>query len=173
MLALRGRELSVSIVGDDEMRALNRHYRRRDRPTDVLAFALDDDAPGTRRPPAAVRAAGRASAGGRGAGDGRAVVRDAGDGRALMRDAGDSPAASLLGDVVISIDTAEAQARERRRTVAVTLDELLVHGVLHLIGYDHEISPAEARRMFRKAREVERALHDRGDRGPRVVKRSR
>jgi len=63
-----------------------------------------------------------------------------------------------LGDVVISIDTAALAASERRRPLAACLDELVVHGILHLLGYDHEISSTEERRMARKAREVRAAI---------------
>lgn len=63
-----------------------------------------------------------------------------------------------LGDVVISLDTAILAARERRRPLAAVLDELVIHGVLHLLGYDHERSPAEARRMARRARAVRKAI---------------
>lgn len=59
---------------------------------------------------------------------------------------------SLLGDVVISVPTAERQARERGLATERELTELLLHGILHLLGYDHERSPAEARRMFAKQR---------------------
>jgi probable rRNA maturation factor len=58
----------------------------------------------------------------------------------------------LLGDVVISMDTAAAEAG----TAGISLDrrfrELLIHGILHLFGYDHEQSEAEARRMDAKSR---------------------
>jgi probable rRNA maturation factor len=60
----------------------------------------------------------------------------------------------LLGDVVVSVPTAERQARERGHALERELAELLVHGILHLLGYDHERSPAEARRMFREQRRV-------------------
>ncbi len=113
-LGIRRSELSLSLVGDAEMRALNRDHRGKDRPTDVLAFPLHD-------PP---------------------VPADA----------------ASLGDVVISLDTATLAARERRRSLAALLDELVIHGVLHLLGYDHEISPAEERRMARKARAVRTAI---------------
>lgn len=63
----------------------------------------------------------------------------------------------LLGDVVISIDTAARQARERRRGLDDTVAKLLVHGVLHLLGHDHE-ADAEARRMLAEERRVWRAL---------------
>ena len=61
-------------------------------------------------------------------------------------------APGLLGDVVISVPTADRQARERGHTTERELTELLLHGILHLLGYDHERSPAEARRMFAKQR---------------------
>ncbi len=57
-----------------------------------------------------------------------------------------------VGDVVISIDTAIRQAREFRVTPASRLRRLLIHGFLHLIGYDHERSAAAARRMFARER---------------------
>ena len=60
----------------------------------------------------------------------------------------------VLGDVVISLDTAARQAVVRGAPVADEVRVLLVHGLLHLLGYDHERSPAEARRMFRKQRDL-------------------
>jgi probable rRNA maturation factor len=57
-----------------------------------------------------------------------------------------------VGDVVISIDTAIRQAREFGVRPASRLRRLLIHGFLHLIGYDHERSPADARRMFARER---------------------
>jgi rRNA maturation RNase YbeY len=132
-LDLGGRELSLSLVDDAEMRTLNRGYRRRDRTTDVLAFALDESDSPSGAPP---------------------VPR------------------APLGDVVISIDTATRQAKRSRRPLAERLDVLLIHGILHLVGYDHEISPVEARRMQRRAREVRAALQPvRGVRPPRAPAR--
>lgn len=60
----------------------------------------------------------------------------------------------LLGDVVVSVPTAARQATERGHALDREIAELLVHGILHLLGYDHERSPAEARRMFREQRRV-------------------
>ena len=54
----------------------------------------------------------------------------------------------LLGDVVISLDTAVRRARRDGRRVQVELDRYLAHGLLHLLGFDH-VRPAEARRMAR------------------------
>jgi probable rRNA maturation factor len=59
-----------------------------------------------------------------------------------------------IGDVVISLETARRQARERGRPLGEEVGALLVHGVLHLLGYDHEQGPAAARRMLAREREV-------------------
>jgi probable rRNA maturation factor len=56
----------------------------------------------------------------------------------------------ILGDIVISVPTAARQARERNHSLGREIERLLVHGLLHLLGYDHERGPAEARRMRRK-----------------------
>lgn len=66
--------------------------------------------------------------------------------------------AGVLGDVVISVDTAQRQADERGETLGRESERLLIHGVLHLLGYDHERSAAEARRMQRRERVLARAL---------------
>jgi len=115
-----GAELTVSLVDDAEIHVLNREYRGKDRPTDVLAFAM----------------------------------------REGKRVSGDQ---SILGDVVISLDTAARQARRRRAPLADEVRTLLIHGMLHLLGYDHEGSVAEARRM----RAMERHL------GQRLTTRAR
>ncbi len=61
----------------------------------------------------------------------------------------------LLGDVVVSADTVDREAREEGLAFDEKLGFLLVHGILHLAGYDHERSgEVEARRMGRKQRHV-------------------
>jgi probable rRNA maturation factor len=111
----RGRaELSIQLLDDAAIAELNRRYRGRPRPTDVLAFSLLEGAHADRR--------------------------------------GD-----LLGDVVIGIETAARQARARRRRLDDEVAKLLVHGALHLVGYDH-LRSAEARRMRAQERRVWRAL---------------
>lgn len=79
--------------GDRRMRSLNRRYRGKDRPTDVLAFPAEGE--------------------------------------------------GLLGDVVISVPYASRQARRRGEPAAREIDRLLVHGLLHLCGYDHETDDGE------------------------------
>jgi probable rRNA maturation factor len=59
-----------------------------------------------------------------------------------------------IGDIVISIETASRQARELEQSAAARLRTLLIHGLLHLMGYDHERSAAEARRMFKREHEL-------------------
>lgn len=116
VLALVGEaqsELSIDLVGDGRMRRLNREYRKKDRTTDVLAFAMRESA---------------------------------------------SPVLALLGDVVISVPTARRQAKEGGRSLSEELAWLLVHGVLHLCGYDHERSDVEARRMKHREQAVLRVL---------------
>jgi len=66
----------------------------------------------------------------------------------------------LLGDVVISVEQAEKQAEEGKKTLEMELEFLLIHGILHLLGYDHEVSPKEASRMHRMEKRIQRALCD-------------
>ena len=57
----------------------------------------------------------------------------------------------LLGDVVISVETCQREADRAGIRFEKRFIELLIHGILHLMGYDHETSPAEAERMNRKS----------------------
>ena len=63
-------------------------------------------------------------------------------------------APNLLGDVVISIDTAQREAQSAGISMQDRFDQLLIHGTLHLLGYDHEHSAAEARKMEEKTKEL-------------------
>jgi probable rRNA maturation factor len=54
---------------------------------------------------------------------------------------------AMLGDVVISVDTALRESKDIGEPVEHTIDRLLIHGILHLLGYDHEQSTEEAARM--------------------------
>ena len=58
--------------------------------------------------------------------------------------------ANLLGDVVISLDTAAKEAEDGDLTTELRFDQLLIHGILHLFGYDHEYDKEEARAMQTK-----------------------
>lgn len=73
----------------------------------------------------------------------------------------------LLGDVVISLPTAERQARAQGRSLDQEVATLLIHGILHLLGYDHERGEREARRMRRREQAILRSLAPL----PRLVRR--
>ena len=71
---------------------------------------------------------------------------------------GPGPPSALLGDVVISLPQAIRQARCHQQGIDHELVVLLIHGILHLCGYDHERSEFEARRMARRERAVLRGI---------------
>ena len=124
------------IVGDRAMRNLNRRFRAKDRPTDVLSFAQLSEHHSEEHRSEEHRSDGAFPAPAE-------IARRAG---------------LLLGDVVISVDTALRQARRLRVAPAARLRTLLIHGLLHLLGYDHERSASEAKRMFARERELAAAL---------------
>ncbi len=71
---------------------------------------------------------------------------------------GPGPPSALLGDVVISLPQAIRQARRHQQGIDHEVVVLLIHGMLHLCGYDHERSEPEARRMARRERAVLRGI---------------
>ena len=99
----KGRAFDCLIAGDDELRRLNREYRRKDYTTDVLSFP---------------------AAGG----------------------------ASFLGDLAISYQRAREQAREFGHKTEDELRILMLHGVLHLMGYDHETDSGRMARAEKRWR---------------------
>ena len=68
----------------------------------------------------------------------------------------------LLGDVIISVEKAREQAKERRHTRHEEIVTLLIHGIVHLLGYDHERSAKDARAMKRLENKIYRALCEQG-----------
>ncbi len=125
-LGLKAAELSITLTDDEAIHQLNRDFRGKDKPTDVLSFPQIED--------------------------GAALLAT------ILRESDGPPVP--LGDIVISIETASRQAHAMQIAAADRLRTLLIHGLLHLLGYDHERSPAEARRMFARERELA-ALLDR------------
>ena len=95
-------EVSVAIVSDARIRALNRQYRRQDASTDVLSFPADE--PGT------------------------------------------------LGDIVIAGGVARQQAKEAGHSLQTELRVLALHGLLHLLGYDHEHDDGRMARLEARLR---------------------
>ena len=103
-------ELSILITGDKEIHELNMGYLKRDKPTNVLAFPMNEE--------------------------------------------GYDVNTLMLGDIVISAETAKREALEMGITLRHRACELLVHGLLHLMGYDHEISEQEEKRMQREEKRL-------------------
>lgn len=104
-------ELSLVIVDDAEIAAINEQYLGRRGPTNVISFAMREGDFGGIHP-------------------------------------------ELLGDVVISAETARREAEAVGMTADARITELLVHGVLHLFGYDHETPTADAAAMEAKSAEL-------------------
>ena len=102
-----GVEVGVTFLDDAAIQELNRDYRDKDRPTDVLSFALNE-------------------------GDEPNII--------------DAPEEELLGDILISLETTARQAEEYGHSLERELAYLTVHGMLHLLGYDHE-EPADQAEM--------------------------
>jgi len=116
-LELDGVELSVALVDDATIHSLNRDYRNKDRPTDVLAFAMREGEPLAALPEGQLE---------------------------------------MLGDVIISVETATRQAERARRSLLDEVTMLLAHGLLHLLGHDHQ-TDAEESKMNGYVQTLERA----------------
>jgi probable rRNA maturation factor len=101
----------VVLVDDEQMSWLNQQYRRRQGPTNVLAFAMREGEFGEISP-------------------------------------------ELLGDVIISLPTAKRQAEEAGISLDGMISRLLVHGILHLAGFDHEQGLDSAREMEMRSAEL-------------------
>ena len=108
-------EVSVSLVGDSQIRELNRRYLDRDKPTNVLAFSMREGAFVSLHP-------------------------------------------QLLGDVVISVDTARRQSNRFGLKEVEMVILLMIHGILHLLGYEHEGTKKGSNEMALKQKELFRRV---------------
>lgn len=81
---------------------------------------------------------------------------DAGTGQAFVDGSGEPP---YLGDVIVSLPRARQQAEERGHSTMDELQLLVVHGVLHLLGYDHA-TPAEETEMWAKQDAILRQVRE-------------
>ncbi len=118
-------EVSVRLTSDDEVHTLNRQYREKDKPTNVLSFPMvQSDLIAT-------------------------VAHNSDDGEVL------------LGDIVLAHGVCAAEAAEKGVTLAAHATHLIVHGLLHLLGYDHQ-GLAQAEEMESLERDVmaRLGLHD-------------
>jgi probable rRNA maturation factor len=114
-------EVGVLWVDDEYIRTLNREYRGKDCPTDVLSFALQEQA------------------------EDEPEIYD------------DPFSEMLLGDVIISLETAKRQAEEFGHGLEREVAFLLVHGMLHLLGFDHE-EEADRQEMRQEEEKILTAL---------------
>lgn len=105
-------EMSLIFCDEEEISALNKAYMEKDGPTDVLSFPIDDDLVGAGRNP---------DNGGRGPG--------------TPSETDDIPA--LIGDVYICPKVVNGQCAENGKTYDQEMRLMVVHGTLHLLGYDH------------------------------------
>jgi rRNA maturation RNase YbeY len=109
-------EVSILLLDDPGIAELNRQYRGKSGPTDVLSFPMyTAEELSTVQP-------------------------------------------ELLGDVVISVETAARQAASAGCSLWEEMTRLLIHGILHLLGFDHERSAPEARAMRAQERRILAAL---------------
>ncbi|MCI0769715.1 MAG: rRNA maturation RNase YbeY [Chloroflexi bacterium] len=115
-------EVGLLLTGDDRVRQLNRDYRGEDRTTDVLAFALEESEVAFPRPSDALPSLGQVP----------------------------SDALPSLGQVVVSYPQAVRQAAEYGHTVEREVAFLVVHGLLHLLGFDHQRPDDEARMLSKQ-----------------------
>ncbi|VDH01497.1 Probable rRNA maturation factor [Lysinibacillus sphaericus] len=112
-----GTELSVTFLDDNSIKQINRDYRGKDQPTDVISFALEEE----------------------------------GEGEAAIIGADDMP--RHLGDLLISVETAQRQAKDYGHSVERELGFLALHGFLHLLGYDH-MTETDEKKMFGRQDEI-------------------
>ncbi|MEC1649973.1 rRNA maturation RNase YbeY [Bacillus vallismortis] len=109
-------EVSVTIVTNDDIQQINKEYRGKDAPTDVISFALEEE----------------------------------GEGEVEIVGAEIPP---VLGDIIISADRTREQAEEYNHSFKRELGFLVVHGFLHLLGYDH-MTKEEEEEMFTKQKDL-------------------
>jgi probable rRNA maturation factor len=114
-------ELAVRLTDDAEVHGLNRQFRHKDKPTNVLSFPML-------------------------AADELGAQANTDDGEVL------------LGDLVLAAETCVAEAAAKGWPVAAYAQHLIVHGTLHLLGYDHETCEADADHMEQLERQACAAL---------------
>lgn len=112
-------EVSITVVSNEKIKEINRDYRDKDKVTDVISFAIEDDE--------------------------QELFKEFDlDGITIPRD---------LGDIFISYDKAVEQAEEFGHSVERELGFLMVHGFLHLNGYDH-MTDEDEKKMFSLQEEI-------------------
>jgi probable rRNA maturation factor len=131
--------VNIAMVSDATVRELNRRYRGVDHATDVLSFPVGPvlhPAPSPQPPASRFRSR----------------SNQASYGEARQSAEGAAAASPLLGDIVIARGVARRQAREAHHSEGIELRVLALHGLLHLIGYDHEHDDGRMRRVEERLR---------------------
>ncbi len=100
-------EISFLLTDNKTIQKLNKQYRKKDKPTNVLSFETGDS--------------------------------------------------KILGDIILAFETIEKEAKEQGKVFENHLTHLIIHGILHLIGYDH-IKDSEAEIMEEKEKEILKAI---------------
>jgi probable rRNA maturation factor len=137
--------VTVAVVNDARVRALNRQYRKKDYATDVLSFPTEI---GGRRSEVGGR---RSEVGGRRS-DVGSSTSEGGGRSAKVRRQGAEIRRRHLGDIVIARGVARRQARAAGHAETVELRVLALHGLLHLLGYDHEQDSGQMARLEKRLR---------------------
>lgn len=122
-------EVSVTFISDEEMRELNLNYRQQDKTTDVLSFPLIESYK-------------------------IGKLKEEEPKKYFLGDINPETNAVMLGDVIISAETAARQAESLNQSLSREVAFLTVHSILHLLGYDHETSVSDEEIMFQKQKEI-------------------
>jgi len=124
-LHIAGQEVTVALVSDSEITRLNRAFRGKDRVTDVLSFPAN----------------------GMVWKQGKQTKQGSQRNHSLASLASPASSASYLGDIAIGAGVARRNARRNGRSFRDELRVLILHGVLHLLGYDHETDNGQMNRL--------------------------
>jgi ssRNA-specific RNase YbeY (16S rRNA maturation enzyme) len=157
-LGLPEDSMTICLVSEAEIARWNRAYRAKSGPTDVLSFPAEEDAAAAHfvASPSAAASGGRLEAGDTKSGNGlRGRVKGKavrGAGRKRVPAAGERELTGYLGDIAIAPAVARRNARRLGRSLGWELRILMLHGALHLLGYDHERDHGEMERLERRVR---------------------
>jgi probable rRNA maturation factor len=128
LLRLGRADVTVCLVSDAEIARMNESFRKKKGPTDVLSFPAEKRNPGRRQ--------------------GTTLVVP----KRMRRSRALAPEGAFLGDIAIAPATARRNARKFGRTLPNELQVLILHGVLHLLGYDHETDHGQMTRFENRLR---------------------
>jgi len=133
-LNLGDSDVTVCLVSDAEIARMNEAFRKKKGPTDVLSFPAEKE----RRAPASRR---------------KKIYAESAEGaEKSRRGPGSRSTETYLGDIAIAPATAQRYAKKNGRSLNNELRVLILHGVLHLLGYDHETDRGEMDRFEQKMR---------------------